>query len=82
MAREAGSGACSVLARSTPEKATIEPTDRSIPPEMITNVMPAAITALIEVCSRTFSRLDTVRKYGLRIESRPPSNSSPSRVPT
>ena len=53
-----------------------------MPPEMITNVMPAAITALIEVCSRTLSRLETVRKCGLSIESRPPSSTSPSSVPT
>ena len=59
-----GQPACSALASTTPESATSEPTERSMPPERITNVMPTAITALMEVCSITLSRFETVRKCG------------------
>ena len=45
-----GNPAWSALASTTPEKATIEPTERSIPAEMMTNVIPTATTALIETC--------------------------------
>ena len=34
----------------TPEKATMEPTDKSIPPVIITNVIPIAIIPIIAVC--------------------------------
>jgi hypothetical protein len=36
---------CEPQAASTPPRAKSEPTDRSIPPVMITNVMPSATTA-------------------------------------
>ena len=45
--------ACSSVASTTPASARSDPTERSMPPEMMTNVIPSAITALIEVCSRT-----------------------------
>ena len=42
-----GQPCCSALASTTPASATIDPTDRSMPPEMITNVMPTATIALM-----------------------------------
>ena len=41
---------CSAAPSTTPDSATIEPTDRSMPPERITNVMPTATMALMLVC--------------------------------
>jgi len=34
----------------------MDPTDRSIPPEIITKVMPSAMTAIIEACRRMLNR--------------------------
>src|SRR3954451_13320974 len=72
---------------ATAAMAAVGPTDRSMPPVMMTSVMPSATQALIEDCCRTLSRLALVRKFGLRtantitIASRP--NSVPaSRSPT
>ena len=45
-----------------PANATSEPTERSIPPVSITNVIPAAIMAVMEACSETFSKLSGVKK--------------------
>ena len=53
---------CSELPSTTPASATIDPTERSIPPERITNVMPTATIALMLVCSTTLTRFETVRK--------------------
>src|SRR5271165_1485881 len=39
---------CNNKPTTTPEIATIEPTERSIPPEMITNVIPIAMMMLID----------------------------------
>src|SRR3990172_9098960 len=51
-------------ASTAPAMARTEPTDRSIPPVRITNVMPAAMIALIETWRVTLSRLPTVRNDG------------------
>lgn len=51
-------------AASTPPSAYTEPTDRSIPPEMITNVMPSAITARKELCKARSRRLSADPKRG------------------
>ena len=72
---------CKALARTTPERASTEPTERSMPPDMIANVIPAATIALIALCSRTFSRFETVRKCGVSTQSTKPSATSPRSVP-
>jgi hypothetical protein len=48
-----------------PENAKVDPTDKSIPPVRITNVIPAAMIALIEVCRSTLNMLDPVRNRSL-----------------
>ena len=48
---------------------------------MMTKVRPTAIMALMKVCWATFSRLDTVRKWGVRIHNTSTSTRSPIRVP-
>jgi hypothetical protein len=57
-----GKPAFNALAKTTPEKAMIDPTERSIPAVIMTKVIPTAMIALIAVCCVTFSRLETVRK--------------------
>lgn len=42
----------------------IGPPDRSIPPGMITSVIPGAVQVLIESLFHTFNRLGAVRKFG------------------
>jgi hypothetical protein len=65
-----------------PDSARTDPTDRSIPPDTITKVMPTATIALIEVCSRTFSRFETVRKCGVAAHSTTQRTTSPANVPS
>ena len=62
--------------------AAIDPTDRSIPPEMITKVIPTAMMPMNEVRVRTFIALSKVAKSGF--SSVPPMHSatSPSSGPT
>jgi hypothetical protein len=50
------------MAATHPDRAAVEPTDRSKPPPMITNVIPMAITAMIEDCTRMLVRLRGERK--------------------
>ena len=50
------------MAATQPASATVEPTDRSKPPPTITNVMPSAMTAMIEDCTRMLVRLTGDRK--------------------
>ena len=47
-----------------PQKPTIEPTDRSMPPLRITNVMPIARIALMATCLTRIDRLPVVRNSG------------------
>ena len=47
------------------EKHIIEPTDRSMPPVMITNVIPRVAMAMNEKFFATFCMLPSVKKYGL-----------------
>ena len=54
--------ACSItMAATHPDNAAVDPTDRSKPPPTITNVMPIAITAMIDDWTRMFVRLIGVR---------------------
>ena len=50
------------IAPTAPETASIDPTERSIPAEQMTNVMPIAKTPKTEVESRIFRVLETDRK--------------------
>ena len=50
------------IAPTTPESARIEPTERSMPAEQITKVMPIASTPNTEVESRMLRKLETERK--------------------
>jgi hypothetical protein len=52
-----------------------------MPPEMIANVIPAATIALMALCSKTFRRFETVRKWGVRIQSTHPRPRRPRSVP-
>ena len=59
---------CAKLAAITPASATIEPTDRSIPLEMITNIMPVARMPLMEACFNILIRFAGLAKaFGERI---------------
>ena len=46
----------------TAAQANTDPTDRSIPPERMTNVSPAAMMAMTAVCRVISKRLSTVKK--------------------
>ena len=50
------------IAATQADSAAVEPTERSKPPPMITKVMPIAITAMIEDCTRILLRLIGDRK--------------------
>src|ERR1700712_1122870 len=62
--------------------AAIDPTDKSMPPEMITNVMPTAIMPINDVRVSTFIALSKVAKSGL--SHVPPAHNAirPSNGPT
>src|ERR1700683_2807421 len=51
-----------VIAAKHPANATVDPTERSKPPPMITKVMPIAMTAMIDDCTRMLLRLSGERK--------------------
>ena len=57
-----------VIVPTTPENARIEPTDRSIPPETITRVMPSAMMLITAVWRITLEMFVVVRKYGETID--------------
>jgi len=48
------------LAHIMPAKDIIDPTERSMPPVIITNVIPMAISDIIDICLVMLSRLSTV----------------------
>src|SRR3989442_3714268 len=68
MPTSTGRPAASSPAITAPESASTEPTLRSMPPVRITNVMPAAMTALMETCRAMLSRLLIVRNDPLSTE--------------
>ena len=57
------------MAASTPANAMVEPTDKSMPSEMITYVMPKAKMAFMEICRSTFKIFRVVRKLLVPIDS-------------
>ena len=48
-----------------PERAMTAPTERSIPPVRIAQVMPMAMMALIETCRAMFMKLSAERKLSV-----------------
>ena len=54
------------MAARMPVKATVEPTDISKPPAMMTNIMPKARMPLMEACFRILTRLEGWMKLGFR----------------
>src|SRR5690606_19211970 len=54
---------------STPARAATEPTDRSMPPVMITMVTPTAMTAFTDVCEPRLNKLSAVRNDGATNDS-------------
>src|SRR5713101_4517251 len=57
------------LVVTTPVNATSAPTERSIPDVRITNVIPTAMIAVIDVCRETLRMFSDVKKYGERKEN-------------
>ena len=53
---------------STPERASSEPTERSMPPAAMTNVMPSAIMPLYDTCRMMLTRFWTLRKLSLETQ--------------
>jgi hypothetical protein len=47
-----------------PTNAAIDPTERSIPPLMMTNVIPSPIIPVYEICRRILVKFRTLRKFG------------------
>ena len=54
--------------------ARIEPTDRSMPPAMMTSVMPSAMMLITAVCRTTLERFVSVRKCGDAMAQRDEQN--------
>ncbi len=65
MARPTGIPFVIKLAQNAVVKASTEPTERSIPPVSMTQVMPNAINPLIDDCRSSDKKLLTVRNSGL-----------------
>ena len=61
--------------------AAIEPTDRSMPPEMMTKVMPTAMMPMKAVRVSTFRTLSAVAKSGLSAQPAMHSRTRPSSGP-
>ena len=59
-----------------PHSPTIEPTDKSMPPLRMTNVIPMARIALIATCLTRIERLPVVRNSGDSTEKRPTAGTS------
>ena len=61
----AAANQCAITqAPAVPEKPSTAPTDRSMPPEQITNVSPTASSSTSVAVLEVFSQLARVRKYG------------------
>ncbi|MNJ55758.1 hypothetical protein D3C77_512760 [compost metagenome] len=53
---------------NVPETATVAPTERSIPPKIIINVIPRAKKTLLDTCLKTVMRLSAVKNTGDTID--------------
>ena len=58
-----------IIANATPDTASMEPTDKSIPPVNITKVTPIANMALIEVCVKIVIKFVNVKNLSEMTES-------------
>ena len=65
---------------TTAVNAKIEPTDRSIPPDKITTVWPAARTATIDTCFNRLVMFINVKKFGDRNETIDPKSNAISTI--
>jgi hypothetical protein len=81
VARSGGTPLESIDAEITAEKAAVDPTDKSIPPVMMTSVIPIAKQALIEDCWRMLTRFASVRNVGVIKENTRQIRMRPTRVP-
>src|SRR4051794_34019734 len=81
MATAIGAPPAISTAATTAAMAAVGPTDRSMPPAMMTRVMPSATQALIEDCWRMLRRLVLVRKFGVRAAKTTTIASRPRSVP-
>ncbi len=75
-----GRPALTAIADTTPDSASTEPTDRSIPPVMMTMVSPIPSSPMTDVCNSTVSPLLTDRNAGLAIAKPMISRTSVSRA--
>ena len=76
-----GTPAAIMVAETTAASAAVGPTERSIPPEMMTSVMPIAMHALIDDCWRMLTRLRSVRNVGARAANTAKITIRPMSVP-
>ena len=81
MANGIGTFATIRVAATTAANAAIGPTDKSMPPDTMTSVMPSAMHALIDDCCRMLIRFGAVRKTGLNHEKTTTMIVRPNRVP-
>ena len=81
MATTIGAPPVSRLAAVTAAIAAVGPTERSMPPEMMTSVIPSAMQALIEDCCRMLRRFGAVRKVGASAEKITKMSTRPISVP-
>ncbi|EMI14165.1 hypothetical protein C883_3343 [Bacillus stratosphericus LAMA 585] len=64
------------------DSARMAPTDKSIPPVKITNVMPKAMRALMEICLSKFKMFNGSKKAGFKIETMATRMMSPKNGPS
>jgi hypothetical protein len=57
-------------AKVHPDRAITDPTDRSMPPEMITKVIPIATIAVMDVCRPMLNRFGALRNTGSEVTRR------------
>jgi len=80
---DSGMGMPSVmkLAETMLEMASTDPTERSIPPPVMTIVIPSATMAVMELCSKMLRRFFCERKFGAFIAKKVTRIKSPNRMP-
>ena len=80
-AKIGGTPATINVADRTAESAAVGPTERSMPPEMMTSVIPRATQALMLDCCRMFMRFRSARNPGAMNAKTARIRSSPTTVP-
>ena len=81
MARTGFTPAFISIAQTRELTASVEPTERSMPPVRMTAVMPKAMRPLTDACRSSFMKLPIVRKSGLMIASASTTRMSVSSAP-